>query len=240
MSSKKAAAQARRAKIEAMRAQQERERKRRALIRNSVIGVGALAVAGGLTALVISQSGGSSSASAKTTIPATPATTAAAGRDTAPPWPAPSDPSARVAAAGLPMLGAEGTALHIHAHLDVIVDGKPVTVPAELGIDEAAQKISPLHTHDETGVVHIESPDKKATFTLGQVMTEWNVTLNSGQIGGLKAGGGKTLQAYVNGKLQTGDPASLVLHAHDEIALVYGTPGQAGTIPSSYKWTNGL
>jgi hypothetical protein len=236
MSSKKADAQARRAKIAEMRAKAERERRRSAIIRGSLIMTGVLAAAGGLTALVISQSGGSSAAA----IPRSGATTAAAGRDTAPPWPAPGDPSARVAAAGLPMLGTEGTALHIHAHLDVFVDGKAVTVPALLGIDEPAQKISPLHTHDTTGVVHIESPTKNVTFTLGQVMTEWNVTLSANQIGGLKAGGGKTLQAYVNGKPQSGDPAALTLHAHDQIALVYGAPGSVAKVPGSYKWTNGL
>src|SRR5947209_3945435 len=153
MSTKKADAQSRRAKIEAMRAKAERERRRNAIIRNSLITAGVLAAAAGLTALVISNSGGSSAA-----VPKSGATTAAAGRDTAPPWPAPSDPAARVAAAGLPMLGSEGSALHIHAHLDVIVDGRPVAVPALLGIDESAHQISPLHTHDETGVIHIESP----------------------------------------------------------------------------------
>src|SRR5690348_2649465 len=63
-------------------------------------------------------------------------------------WPAPSDATAQAKAAGLPMLGQEGQVLHIHSHLDVFVDGKPVTVPAEIGIDLARQQISPLHTHD--------------------------------------------------------------------------------------------
>jgi len=245
--SKKARAEQRRAKIAEMRAQAERERKRRMLINRGLLGAGAVLVAGGIAAAVVAQSGGGKSASASpknsnaapTAMPSTPAVTTNGGRTTAPPWDTPADPGTRVAAAGLPMLGQEGTTLHIHAHLDVIADGKAVTVPALIGIDETSQQISPLHTHDTSGVIHIESPTK-TTFTLGQFLTEWNVSAAADHIGGLKVGGGKTLQIYVNGKQQSGDPAALVLHAHDEIALVYGTPGQAGSIPSSYKWTNGL
>jgi hypothetical protein len=171
-------------------------------------------------------------------VPAKPRTTAE-GRTTAPPWATPADPAARVAVAGLPMLGAEGQVMHIHAHLDVLVNGKPVIVPALVGIDESAGRISPLHTHDTSGVIHIESP-VKATFTLGQFMTEWDVALTGRRIGGLAAGGGRTLRAYVNGRQTKGDPAALVLHAHDEIALVYGPSGAKPKVPSRYNWPAGL
>ncbi|MEU6849237.1 hypothetical protein ABZ901_04785 [Actinacidiphila alni] len=154
-------------------------------------------------------------------------------------WPAPADASAQVKAAGLPMLGQEGQVLHIHSHLDVFVDGKAVTVPALIGIDEAKQQISPLHTHDTSGVVHIESP-VKADFTLGEFMTEWNVPLTKDTLGTLKTGGGKELHVYVNGKEQTGDPAAIKLAAHEEIALVYGAPSQKVAVPDSYNWPEGL
>jgi hypothetical protein len=154
-------------------------------------------------------------------------------------WPAPADASAQAKAAGLPMLGAEGQVLHIHSHLDVFVDGKAVTVPAEIGIDVSKQQISPLHTHDTSGVVHIESP-VKADFTLGQFMTEWNVPISKDAIGTLKVGDGKELHVYVNGKEQAGDPASLKLAAHDEIAVVYGAPSDKVQVPSTYTWPDGL
>lgn len=154
-------------------------------------------------------------------------------------WPAPADASAQAKAAGLPMLGAEGQVLHIHSHLDVFVDGTKVTVPAEIGIDVPKQQISPLHTHDTTGVVHIESP-VKADFTLGQFMTEWNVPISKDAVGTFKVGGGKELHVYVNGKERTGDPASIKLAAHDEIAVVYGAPADKVQVPSSYQWPEGL
>jgi hypothetical protein len=151
----------------------------------------------------------------------------------------PANTTSQVRAAGLPMLGAEGTVEHIHAHLDVIVNGQPVVVPANLGIDQSTGQLSPLHTHDTTGILHIESP-VKATFSLGQVFTEWQVLLSANQIGGLTAGGGKVLQAYVNGKPFTGNPAGIILNAHDEIAVVYGTPAQQANPPSSYAFPAGL
>jgi len=59
----------------------------------------------------------------------------AVGAVTSPPWPVAADTAAAVRAAGLPMLEQEGMVEHIHAHLDVIVDGRPVPVPASIGID---------------------------------------------------------------------------------------------------------
>jgi hypothetical protein len=171
---------------------------------------------------------------------AAPPAASAVGRTTNPPWSAPADTSAAVTAAGLPMLGAEGTALHIHAHLDVFVNGNPVQVPADIGVDDARRKISPLHSHDTTGIIHIESPNKNDTFTLGQFFTEWQVALTADHIGGLTADDTHHLKVYVNGTPRVGNPASIVLTAHDEIALVYGTDAQQTNVPSSYQWTNGL
>ncbi|MFE9120792.1 hypothetical protein [Streptomyces sp. NPDC007172] len=162
-----------------------------------------------------------------------------AGRDALPPWPAPADASAAVAAAGLEMLPAEGVVQHTHTHLDVLVDGRPVTVPAAIGIDEPRRRISPLHTHDTSGVIHVESP-RRATFTLGQFMAEWRVPLDAKRIGGLHAGGGRHLSAYVNGHRAAGDPAALVLREHDEIALVFARDGDKHPVPKTYAWSNGL
>ncbi len=74
-----------------------------------------------------------------------------------PPWSAEiAHLAARLQTLGLPQLSQEGTVLHIHQHLDVFVNGKPVTVPGGIGIDDN-RFISPIHTHDPTGVIHVES-----------------------------------------------------------------------------------
>ena len=167
-----------------------------------------------------------------------PPATVAVGGDAAPPWPAPKDAAAAVRAAGLPMLGSEGAVEHIHAHLDVQVDGQAVAVPADIGIDRASGTISPLHTHDATGVIHIESPVKRQ-FSLGELFSEWEVSLSTDNIGALRATDGKNLRVFVNGTEKTGNPAAITFGPHDEIAVVYGTPRPGETIPSKYDFPSG-
>jgi hypothetical protein len=165
-----------------------------------------------------------------------PPATTAVGRDTLPPWSAPSDAAAAMRAAGLPMLSREGSVEHIHAHLDVRINGQSVEVPAMIGIDRRG--ISPVHTHDSTGVIHIESPVEQ-TFTLGEFFTEWDVGLSTDSIGGLQSSDGKTLRAFVNGKPATGNPAALPIKAHDEIVLFYGTVQPGESIPAHYDFAAG-
>ena len=226
MAKKSGTAAQRRARAEAARAAVARAQKRRRWTIVAVVAAVVVILAGVVTAVVLVNR-------SQTTTGGT-----AAGRDSAPPWSVPSDTQAAVKKAGLPMLATEGTVLHIHIHLDVLANGQAVSVPADIGIDEQAQQISPLHTHDTTGIVHIESPTKR-TFTLGQFFTEWQVSLGADHIGGLKAGGDKQFHAYVNGSERAGSPADIVLHAHDEIALVYGTSAQQANPPSKYSFPSG-
>ena len=162
------------------------------------------------------------------------------------PWPVPvaldngTESAAYVAAAGLPY-AEEMLSVHYHAHLDIIVDGKPMTVPAYLGFVATGNKLNglaPLHTHDTSGVIHIEN-DVPATFVLGQVFTEWGVRFTTSCLGAYCTGGGKELAVFVDGKRQTGDPTRIVLAKHEEIAVVYGTPDQMANVPSSYVFQNG-
>jgi hypothetical protein len=164
--------------------------------------------------------------------------TVAVGAGTAPPWPAPADAAAAVRAAGLPMLGSEGAVEHIHVHLDVLVDGQAVPVPADIGIDRTGGTISPLHTHDGTGVIHIESPVKRQ-FSLGEFFSEWGVSLSADNIGALRAADGKSLRVYVNGTLKTGNPAAITFAPHDEIAVVYGIEQAGESLPAKYDFPAG-
>jgi len=133
--------------------------------------------------------------------------------------------AARLRAIGLPALPEEGTVLHIHQHLDVFVNGRRAQVPAGIGIDPQLQFISPLHTHDTTGTLHVESP-QPATFTLGQFFEVWGVPLSARQLGGLRVGGGRVLREWVNGRPVSGDPAATKLASHQEIVVAYGTADQ--------------
>jgi hypothetical protein len=141
---------------------------------------------------------------------------------------------------GLPALAQEGTALHIHQHLDLYVDGRRVTVPAGIGIDESQGFISPLHTHDESGVIHVESPDVR-TFTLGQFFAVWGLRLSPRCLGGYCATRSKALRVFVDGKRYSGDPRLLQLAEHEEIVVAYGTRAQLPhPIPARFEFAAGL
>jgi hypothetical protein len=162
--------------------------------------------------------------------------------DTPPPWPLPADARPYIEAAGLKVLGEEQLEVHYHAHLDVIADGQPVTVPAGVGFvvqDGKATGITVLHTHDPSGVVHIESATR-SPYTLGQFVTEWGVALSRDQLGGLHADPGHVLETYVNGRRFDGDPATIRLERHLEIAIWYGPTGETPKVPKSYKFPAGL
>lgn len=142
----------------------------------------------------------------------------------------------RLRAIGLDPLTAEGQALHIHQHLDLFANGRHVTVPANIGIDASGQFLAALHTHDTSGIMHVESP-VVTSFTLGQFFAVWGVRLDARCIGGLCARGAKRLRAWVNGKPVAADPTRIILAEHQEIVLAYGTAAQApDPLPKSYDF----
>lgn len=160
----------------------------------------------------------------------------AAGRTSPPPWPVPADTLARVEDAGLRTLTAEGHVLHIHQHLTITVDGKPVRVPARIGIvvvDGKEKSYSYIHTHNTSGVIHVESPVRKRFF-LGQVFTEWNVLLAPGQVGPYRDGrNGVKLTLFVDRKRVTGDPTKLMLAERQDIDFVITTDGTTPQAPAA-------
>jgi hypothetical protein len=129
-------------------------------------------------------------------------------------------------------LSQEALAFHIHQHLDVYVNGKHVTVPALIGIFDNTF-ITEVHTHDTSGIVHVESA-KNRPYTLGQFFGEWSVRLSAGCLGRYCG----SLSWWVDGVKQTGNPAALVLHPHQEIVIAAGKP--PAHIPRSYKFPEGL
>jgi hypothetical protein len=157
------------------------------------------------------------------------------------PWPANAAAlQSRLQALGLPALAREGTALHIHAHLDVYAGGRRVPVPALVGIAADGTFISPLHTHDRSGVIHVESP-KVRTFTLGQFFGVWGVRLTPRCLGGYCASTGKRVRVFVNGRLISADPRFVVLTEREEIVVAYGTRAELPRpIPLAYDFAAGL
>lgn len=155
-----------------------------------------------------------------------------------PPWPANNGAPLRLRLReiGLQPLREEGQVVHIHQHLDIYVDGKKVTVPANLGIDADGGFISDLHTHDTSGIMHVESPTQR-DFTLGQFFAVWGLPLSADCIGSLCETGAKQLRVWVDGDEVTADPTRIVLAEHQAIVVAYGTQAQApDPVPDSFDF----
>ncbi len=121
---------------------------------------------------------------------------------------------------------------HIHAHLQVYVDGDPRALPGGIGIPGSVveqssegpvaaggQCIYWLHTHAPDGVIHIESPTQ-TIYTLGEFFDEWHQPLGSSQVADAKG----PVTAIVNGKPWTKDPRAIPLTPHAVIELAVGKP----------------
>ena len=86
--------------------------------------------------------------------------------------------------------------MHIHPRLEILIDGQQIPIPANIGIDPNLWKnhtlerygmpmseicempyMSPLHTHDTSGVMHLESTVNRI-YTLGEFFDVWGVRFN--------------------------------------------------------------
>ena len=117
--------------------------------------------------------------------------------------------------------------MHIHTNLTIIQDSRPIVIPSQIGIDNSLWNghnldkygtprmpmpggsmpvMAPLHTHDNLGLIHIESLINR-DYTLGKFFNIWGVDFS-----------GKTVKATVNGK-QVSDYKNIVLKDKDNIRL---------------------
>jgi hypothetical protein len=103
------------------------------------------------------------------------------------------------------------------------------------GIDLCdAPCISPLHTHDETGVIHTESETPQPN-TLGQFFVEWNVKLDESCVGDF-CRPETPIEIYIDGEKFGGDPRTILLTQGKQIAIVIGSlPAE---IPTTYDFSN--
>jgi hypothetical protein len=108
--------------------------------------------------------------------------------------------------------------MHIHPHLTIIINGQVQVIPAGIGI-EANDSALPLHTHDATGKIHIESP-VVYDFTLQDFFTIWGQPFNDHAILNHPTNAARrvTVMMTVNGQPSTAF-GSLVLHDLDNIVI---------------------
>ena len=138
------------------------------------------------------------------------------------PWPAEqASLGPRLAALGLP--AASDSGYHVHLFLAVFAGGRRVPVPAGIGIDPAGPLVAPVHTHDATGIVHLESA-RAYPFTLAQLFRIWGVRFGDARLGGYRDRGARRLAVYADGAAVP-DPVHHVLRAHERLVVGFGAPG---------------
>jgi hypothetical protein len=139
---------------------------------------------------------------------------------------------------GIQCNAVEQLVFHNHAHIDIFIDGQPYSIPSQVGI-LPGKCIYWLHTHDDSGIIHIESPVTR-NFTLGQFFDIWKKKFSNTQIFDNIANGTNAMSVYVNGNKIKADASfrNINLNEHDEIAIVFGKPPT--TIPSTYGFEKGL
>ena len=114
---------------------------------------------------------------------------------------------------------------HYHAHLNIFINGVSYLVPGGIGI-KPPECIYWLHTHDDSGIIHVESPENKS-FTLGQFFDVWDKKFNNSQIFDFTANKSenKTLVVYINGTaVNEAQYREVPIVNHEDITIVYGVP----------------
>jgi len=133
----------------------------------------------------------------------------------------------------------EKIVMHKHATLSIKIDGKSVTVPANIGIDPKFYKdhsldtygmkmpnmpsmpvMAPTHTHDTSGLIHMESTVVR-DYTLGDLFNVWGATFTDTCIMDKCNDGNKTVKMFVNGQLIS-EFRDYVMKDGDDIVIEYG------------------
>lgn len=151
-------------------------------------------------------------------------------------------PGNRTPIDGIQCGSSEALVFHIHTYLAIFVSGQAKLLPAGIGIG-APLKIesgfvvggscfSWLHTHDQSGVIHIEAPDTRI-FTLGNFFDVWGQPLSANQVGPAHG----AVIAYKDGQPFGGDPATLPLLPDGVLQLDVGMPTVS---PAPYDFPPGL
>src|SRR3989344_3346149 len=100
------------------------------------------------------------------------------------------------------------TQFHIHPVLKIIINGQNQEIPKDIGV--APTCMNSLHTHDNTGVIHVESPEER-DFNLSDFFAVWGKDMRSL---------GANMKMTVNGQENT-DYENYVMHDKDQIELIF-------------------
>lgn len=68
--------------------------------------------------------------------------------------------------------GHQNAQTHIHPQLTILVDGEKEPIQADIGVTLTC--MAEVHTHDQSGAIHIETAEIGTTYTLADFFTVWD------------------------------------------------------------------
>lgn len=136
---------------------------------------------------------------------------------------------------------------HVHAYVGLYVNGKQIAIPDQIGMYQpgaisngytnTATCFYYIHTHDASGMIHIESPenepDSVSIYTLHNVFDVWGMTVGPNNVGPFtgtvrtfvgRANYGTTTVSPSSYTEYFGDPNAIALYSHEAIWFEVGPP----------------
>lgn len=105
----------------------------------------------------------------------------------------------------------------IHPHLQIIIDGQSVAIPANIGISLTCERV--VNTRDDTGTINVES-NSPGEFALGDFFSVWGAPFSKERIFNFGADQSHEIVMTVNGATST-DYQNLVLKNEQQIIIEY-------------------
>ena len=106
---------------------------------------------------------------------------------------------------------------HIHPKVEIEILGEKLIIPANIGISDQGMRV--IHTHDDSGELHIEAPFPHQ-FYLKDFFTIWGKTFNKNCIMDTCVDENHTLEFLVNG-FSRPEFEAYPLHDGDVLSIVY-------------------
>ena len=105
--------------------------------------------------------------------------------------------------------------LHYHATLSIVIRGENQVIPSDTGVIPGCMR--GIHTHDETGTLHIETPEAMEA-RLEHFFQIWEQPFTSTQLLDVTVGDGESISLTVDGEL-VDDPRNHILANGQELVL---------------------
>jgi hypothetical protein len=133
---------------------------------------------------------------------------------------------------------------HVHAFVGIMVNGKEIALPDSIGLylpgtpvngyTNTAKCFYYIHTHDATGLVHMESPSTaplgSSVYTLGNVLDVWGQTITANSFGPFSGPVHIFYARTTLGNLNSGTyyqysgaPRAITLYSHEAVWIEVGS-----------------